>query len=238
LSVNGNAYIINGSLGFNRNPADGSLPAGGNAAGGRYQLSSMADRFQIESYNSSGANTGVMAIIANTGNVGIGNPAPAANLRLDVEGRVGASEYCDQDGGNCKAVTAMGGCPVGYNHVQFSPVTSVCTQDHAEISATAANTGYARIVGGVVQTRATCCVGDENFEGKCDYSCDTGWVNGRTTSCTAWEHVDGCGCTCTVQATEDGMNITSTWSDTKASGCICTNDPTGARAPFGNSAWW
>lgn len=57
--------------------------------------------------------------ITDDGNISIGEDVPDAGLKLDIEGRVGASEYCDQNGGNCKAITAMGGggstlyqCPI------------------------------------------------------------------------------------------------------------------------------
>jgi|GEM_PF-2683485 len=50
--------------------------------------------------------------IYNDRNVGIGNASMSPNLKLDVEGKVGATEYCDNNGNNCKAITAMGGTPV------------------------------------------------------------------------------------------------------------------------------
>ena len=44
-----------------------------------------------------------------------GAGTPSSDLKLDVEGKVGATEYCDNSGGNCKAITAMGGgIPSGY----------------------------------------------------------------------------------------------------------------------------
>jgi len=39
--------------------------------------------------------------IDSDGVVGIGTTAPSAGLKLDVEGKVGATEYCDNDGLNC-----------------------------------------------------------------------------------------------------------------------------------------
>jgi hypothetical protein len=42
------------------------------------------------------------------GNVGIGDTTPDAGLKLDVEGKVGATEYCDQDGGNCTPAASLG----------------------------------------------------------------------------------------------------------------------------------
>jgi len=43
------------------------------------------------------------------GNVGIGDATPDAGLKLDVEGRIGATEYCDEDGNNCTAAGDLGG---------------------------------------------------------------------------------------------------------------------------------
>ena len=42
-----------------------------------------------------------------SGNVGIGDSTPDGTLRLDVEGRVGATEYCDQNGANCKSPSSI-----------------------------------------------------------------------------------------------------------------------------------
>jgi len=38
------------------------------------------------------------------GNVSIGTSSPSPGLKLDVEGKIGASEYCDKDGNNCKSI--------------------------------------------------------------------------------------------------------------------------------------
>ncbi|MDI6603377.1 MAG: hypothetical protein QME57_04735, partial [Patescibacteria group bacterium] len=39
--------------------------------------------------------------IQSNGNVGIGTTEPSSGLKLDVEGKVGATEYCDENGNNC-----------------------------------------------------------------------------------------------------------------------------------------
>jgi len=55
-------------------------------------------------------NTERMRILAN-GQVGIGDSTPDSNLKLDVEGKVGASEYCDNAGNGCIDVNPPTGAP-------------------------------------------------------------------------------------------------------------------------------
>ncbi len=45
--------------------------------------------------------------INDTGNVGIGTTEPSSELKLDVEGKIGATEYCDEDGENCVTAGAL-----------------------------------------------------------------------------------------------------------------------------------
>ena len=54
------------------------------------------------------ANTDRMTIDA-TGDIGIGDTTPDGSLKLDVEGQVGATQYCDQNGGNCFTPSSVGG---------------------------------------------------------------------------------------------------------------------------------
>jgi hypothetical protein len=83
LSINGNSYIINGSLGFNRNPNDGTIPPGGQSGSARFQLTSNIDTFTIESYNSSGNPTGGLTIVGSNGNVGIRTTNPTYTLQVN-----------------------------------------------------------------------------------------------------------------------------------------------------------
>ena len=47
--------------------------------------------------------------IKSDGKVGISDTTPDGTLKLDVEGQVGATEYCDQNGANCILAGALGG---------------------------------------------------------------------------------------------------------------------------------
>ena len=51
--------------------------------------------------------TRALTLQPNAGNVGIGTTGPSSGLKLDVEGKVGATEYCDQNGSNCTTPTAL-----------------------------------------------------------------------------------------------------------------------------------
>lgn len=83
LAVNGNTSIVNGSLGFNRNPIDGTLPPNGNAAMGRFQLTPQANHMAIQSYSTAGIQTGMIAILAANGNIGIGTTTPGQQLQVN-----------------------------------------------------------------------------------------------------------------------------------------------------------
>ena len=48
-------------------------------------------------------------IFYNSGDVGIGTDEPSGGLKLDVEGKIGATEYCDEDGSNCVVVGGFSG---------------------------------------------------------------------------------------------------------------------------------
>ena len=45
-----------------------------------------------------------MLIVDADGKIGLGTASPSADLKLDVEGQVGATEYCDENGSNCKSI--------------------------------------------------------------------------------------------------------------------------------------
>ena len=72
----------------------------------------------LNGYESSATNYGTGAPINalyiedGTANIGVGTASPAAGLKLDVEGKVGATEYCDENGLNCTAASALGGTSI------------------------------------------------------------------------------------------------------------------------------
>ncbi|MBT3349238.1 hypothetical protein HN954_02245 [bacterium] len=49
----------------------------------------------------------------NSNTVGFGDSSPDGTLKVDIEGKVGATEYCDEDGANCTAAADLGGGGVG-----------------------------------------------------------------------------------------------------------------------------
>jgi|GEM_PF-4621110 len=54
--------------------------------------------------------------INNDGRVALGNGVPSGSLAFDANGQVGATEYCDSNGANCTAASAIGGDDLG-NHL-------------------------------------------------------------------------------------------------------------------------
>jgi len=53
-----------------------------------------------------GTNANEWVRILSDGKVGIGTTSPSGTLKLDVEGQVGATEYCDEAGNNCRDASA------------------------------------------------------------------------------------------------------------------------------------
>lgn len=64
--------------------------------------------FRVSDLSHTGATSYERMRITSQGDVGIGDSTPDASLRLDVEGQVGATEYCDENGANCTSITAVG----------------------------------------------------------------------------------------------------------------------------------
>ncbi len=52
---------------------------------------------------------GSLLYISDTGDIGVGDTTPDGTLKFDVEGQVGATEYCDSDGLNCTPAANLGG---------------------------------------------------------------------------------------------------------------------------------
>jgi len=124
------------------------------------------------------------------GSVDLGDNATYNGIELDNRyltsftetdptiGSLTNGKWCTSDGTiiNCVNNTPTSSiCPVGYVSVTMGNVAS-CLINGVSISTNnAGNKGYARIFGGVLQTRAQL---DTMF------SCDSGWVNGQYASCT------------------------------------------------------
>nr|VFK60761.1 MAG: Collagen triple helix repeat-containing protein [Candidatus Kentron sp. TUN]VFK70042.1 MAG: Collagen triple helix repeat-containing protein [Candidatus Kentron sp. TUN] len=53
------------------------------------------------------ANDAQILSMTKSGNIGVGTMNPDANLKLDVEGMVGAEQYCDKNGENCIKITDL-----------------------------------------------------------------------------------------------------------------------------------
>lgn len=54
----------------------------------------------------------VLSAFTALGKLAIGDSTVSADLSLDINGKVGATEYCDQDGNNCVAAADLGGLGV------------------------------------------------------------------------------------------------------------------------------
>lgn len=87
-------------------------------------------------------------IVDQNGHVGIGDASPDLGLKLDVEGRVGATEYCDENGNNCVDVSSLNGGGNG-GGISFSQAGAVghfsCTNlQEANVRIVAPSEGSAR----------------------------------------------------------------------------------------------
>ncbi|PCJ98195.1 MAG: hypothetical protein COA45_08585 [Zetaproteobacteria bacterium] len=76
--------------------------------------------------------------INNTGATAIGSGTVSTggvqNLELDVTGDIGADNYCDADGNNCTAATALGGAPAGADtEIQFNNAGAMGASDQLNL---------------------------------------------------------------------------------------------------------
>jgi len=65
------------------------------------------------------------------GNVGVGTATPSAGLNLDVEGKIGATQYCDENGLNCKIISQLTPAPtcVGIDKkVEWDGTSWICIE--------------------------------------------------------------------------------------------------------------
>lgn len=119
-----------------------ATPPGNNAA----EPINVSDNGQAKSggllLNTGGASVG---LIVQNGSMGIGDTTPDADLKLDVEGKVGATEYCDQNGENCKAMAAGGGGSINYSDCYEVAAFSSPAPDHTTISRIQCTTDYVMV---------------------------------------------------------------------------------------------
>ncbi|KKP71008.1 MAG: hypothetical protein UR69_C0002G0175 [Candidatus Moranbacteria bacterium GW2011_GWE2_35_2-] len=87
------------------------------------------------------------ALLVPVGNVGIGDNSPdvgtGGQLRLDVNGNIGATKYCDAAGNNCKAITEMKGVTGAYFRTCNGNCTVSCNAGDLRTGCTMRPTGNA-----------------------------------------------------------------------------------------------
>lgn len=102
--------------------------------------------------NTGGAANG---LIVDKGNVGIGDTSPdsgtGGQLKLDVEGPVGATKYCDENGNNCKTITEIGSSSwTALNLASTTAFDINCdykfTIDNVEYRANVVNSSYIQLI--------------------------------------------------------------------------------------------
>ena len=79
----------------------------------------------------------------NSNTVGFGDSSPDGTLKVDIEGKVGATEYCDEDGNNCFDPVIMGG---GDKKIfEFTSAGGGNTWYLGKVRASSGSDGYAHI---------------------------------------------------------------------------------------------
>ncbi len=121
INASGSSYIkLNTSDGYKWGLGYGS----GIFAGGLFIFDSVANQIPFKIYSSAGTDT----LVLDEGGVAIGSSSIDSGLRMDVSGKVGATQYCNESGTSCISSDkfdegcvivdyAHGGiqsCPVGY----------------------------------------------------------------------------------------------------------------------------
>ena len=118
-------------------------------------------------------NGGDRMTITPTGNVGIGDATPdsgtGGQLKLDVAGNIGASQYCDASGNNCVTASVLGGggvkvylCPVTSQQVYGACPGSGCigelsTQSTCTVKYSTSYNNVCRVDAGTIATKKETC---------------------------------------------------------------------------------
>lgn len=158
--------------------------------------------------------------IITTGKIGVGDTTPDSDLKIDVEGKIGATQYCDQNGANCIASSnldvwrknASDSTKLYYNNGYIGIGTDTPTERlhivNGNIKADAFILTNGTPLSGPWQINNTTKAAFYDFN---DGNASHGFVGIGTANPTTKLHVVG-----TIKATdfvkEDGTSLTSTWS--------------------------
>ena len=86
-------------------------------------------------------------IKGDSGNVGIGTTSPSSGLKLDVAGKIGATEYCDANGANCTAAASLGGSSGGSGTVVGGGTVITVFDDQGNGSSSCSTAGTSAVWG-------------------------------------------------------------------------------------------
>ncbi len=125
--VGDNIYRVDGSVGIGMtNPWGGPLTVfGATSVDDAFRIMSDTDGEYMNFWKTDSPDAGyiqvgdaddwrTLVLQPHGGNVGIGTTEPSGGLKFDVEGKIGATEYCDENGVNCVAASEFGSASTNY----------------------------------------------------------------------------------------------------------------------------